>query len=116
MAHTELTSPRVARQPAPAGGSATGLSIATSNSMVIAPPSSRSPTGTLTWAAAGAASSRPAASSEPAASAGGRRRAEVAVPGGGGAAPGGDGAKAPGTEEKKDNVVDAEFVDVDDKK
>jgi molecular chaperone DnaK len=34
---------------------------------------------------------------------------------GAGAAPGGDGAK-PAEEKPKDNVVDAEFVDVDDKK
>jgi molecular chaperone DnaK len=36
-------------------------------------------------------------------------------PGAGGAAPSGDGAK-PAEEKPKDNVVDAEFVDVDDKK
>jgi molecular chaperone DnaK len=36
-------------------------------------------------------------------------------PGAGGQAPGADGAK-PADEKPKDNVVDAEFVDVDDKK
>jgi molecular chaperone DnaK len=36
-------------------------------------------------------------------------------PGAGGEAPGADGAK-PSEEKPKDNVVDAEFVDVDDKK
>jgi molecular chaperone DnaK len=36
-------------------------------------------------------------------------------PGAGGQGPAGDGAK-PSEEKPKDNVVDAEFVDVDDKK
>jgi hypothetical protein len=42
----------------------------------------------------------------------------AAGPQGGGPTPGGDGASgaAPSEDKSKDNVVDAEFVDVDDKK
>jgi hypothetical protein len=49
-------------------------------------------------------------------------KAQAGTPGGGapGGAPGGDGAGASGAgagaEKPKDNVVDAEFVDVEDKK
>jgi len=44
-------------------------------------------------------------------------KSQAGTPGGGtpGGAPGGDGA-GPEAEKPKDNVVDAEFVDVDDKK
>jgi molecular chaperone DnaK len=43
-------------------------------------------------------------------------KAQTPPPGGAGSAPGGDGGRPSGESKPKDNVVDAEFVDVDDKK